>query len=45
MIPKDKKIKSTLYIVDGRDTPCRRHNVPVTSCSESKYVETKSGQL
>ena len=25
-------------IVKGRETFCRRHTVPVTSCSEVKYV-------
>ena len=36
MIPKDKKIIYT--IVKGRETFYRRHTVPVTSCSEVKYV-------
>ena len=36
MIPNDKQIKSTL--VKERETFYRRHTVPVTSCSEVKYV-------
>ena len=36
MIPKDKKKIYT--IVKGRETFYRRHTVPVTSCSEVKYV-------
>ena len=37
MIPKDNKIK--IYtIVKGKKTFYRRHIVPVTSCSEVKYV-------
>ena len=37
MIPRDKKNK--IYtIVKGWETFCRRHTVPVTSCSEVKYV-------
>ena len=36
MIPKDKNKIYT--IVKGRETVYRRHTVPVTSCSEVKYV-------
>ena len=37
MIPKDTKIK--IYtIVKGSETFYRRNTVPVTSCSEVKYV-------